>query len=268
MSYNPYEFNDGDLITEERINSLRAFGLTDANLSASANISWTKVDKTGSALTDFFTGPTIPLQFIPSGIVDPIVNADIASGANIDWSKINKTGSSLGDLGTRTISQITDFPSQSSQGGKVLSTDGSSLSWISQSTSIGLLAVNSTTSQIGPITSGPYVDTGLSVTFTSPSTSVFIFALGGGMYIGGANLSLYVGVQINGNDYNISHLKAPASSPNTSISTLAGGVLVTGLTAGNTYVAKLRAATNSASFGGYLNLDGSSRVTLGVLHLA
>lgn len=43
MPYDPFSFVSGDVITADRINSLRAFELTDANLSASANISLNKI---------------------------------------------------------------------------------------------------------------------------------------------------------------------------------------------------------------------------------
>jgi hypothetical protein len=59
-----------------------------------------------------------------------LVNADIDVSANIDWSKINKTGSSLADLATRTTANLTDFPSQTGNSGKYLTTNGlGTLSW-------------------------------------------------------------------------------------------------------------------------------------------
>jgi hypothetical protein len=58
-----------------------------------------------------------------------LTNSDIASGANIDWNKVSKTGSSLADLATRTTANLTDFPSQASNSGKYLKTDGTNLSW-------------------------------------------------------------------------------------------------------------------------------------------
>lgn len=263
MSYDPYEFNDADLITEERINSLRAFGLTDANVSASASIAWTKVNKTGSALTDFFAGPTIPLQFIPSGIVDPIVNADISSSANIDWSKINKTGSSLADLGTRTISQITDFPGQTGSSGKVLSTNGSALSWITSPNQFELLGI-AVSSGIS-VNSSSYVDAGPTVTFTATSTKVFGFILGSECntvtnttYNSGV---MYAGINLNGVDYTVGSIYKSNYTANSKV-TLAGGTIISGLTIGQTYTAKMRLVvsngfpepTKSGSIDGYVTM--------------
>lgn len=66
-----------------------------------------------------------------------LTNSDIASGAAIDWGKVSKTGSSLADLATRTTANLTDFPSQTSNAGKFLKTDGTSLSWATPSGSGG-----------------------------------------------------------------------------------------------------------------------------------
>jgi predicted aconitase len=58
-----------------------------------------------------------------------ITDTQVSASAAIAWSKISKTGSSLADLATRTTANLTDFPSQSGQSGKYLTTDGTVLSW-------------------------------------------------------------------------------------------------------------------------------------------
>lgn len=50
--------------------------------------------------------------------------SDIVS--DIAWSKISKSGAALSDIDP----DLTNFPSQAGNSGKVLSTDGESLSWI------------------------------------------------------------------------------------------------------------------------------------------
>lgn len=154
MAYDPFTFTSGDIITEDRINSLRAFDLTDSNLSSTANISWVKLNKTGSSLSDLSTrsasdlnSGTLPNSVFPnilpsssainltnlnaSSITTGVVSESVLP--NISWSKINKTGSSLADLSTRTTSNLTDFPSQTTNGGKFLTTNGSTLSWANSS---------------------------------------------------------------------------------------------------------------------------------------
>lgn len=51
----------------------------------------------------------------------------------LPWASVNKTGSSLGDLDTRSVVNLSDFPSQTGQSGKVLTTSGSALSWMTLS---------------------------------------------------------------------------------------------------------------------------------------
>jgi hypothetical protein len=226
MSYNPFLFTAGDVITQDRINSLRAFELTDANISATGGISWTKIDKSGSSLADLGTrsagdlnSGTLPLARL-SGITNTqiatnaaiaysklslsntllnndfasgaaiaysklnlsnsIVNNDIASGAAIAWSKVSKTGSSLADLATRTTANLTDFPAQSGNSGRYLTTNGSVLSWATVAASNrGLffkvdptvVAFNKTGNGTATIDAGTIIDVGgTTVTFTTDTS--------------------------------------------------------------------------------------------------
>jgi len=82
------------------------FALVDADIASAAAIAYSKLSLAGS-----------------------VVNADIATGAAIAWSKVSKTSSSLADLATRTTANLTDFPSQSGQSGKFLTTNGTALAW-------------------------------------------------------------------------------------------------------------------------------------------
>lgn len=83
-----------------------SFALVDADIASGAAIAYSKLNLSSS-----------------------VVDADIATGAAIAWSKISKTSSSLADLATRTTANLTDFPSQSGQSGKFLTTNGTALSW-------------------------------------------------------------------------------------------------------------------------------------------
>jgi len=80
MTYNPYTFNTGDVINAERINSLAADDLTDANIASTGSIAWTKVNKTGSSVTNFSNFPT------QSGNADKYLSSD---GANYIWQAIS-----------------------------------------------------------------------------------------------------------------------------------------------------------------------------------
>jgi hypothetical protein len=175
MSYSPFLFTAGDVINQDRINSLHAIDLSDLNFSSTGAISWSKLDKASGSIADFstrsagdLTTGTLSLDRL-SGITNTeiasgagiaysklnlsgslvdadvnsgagvvysklnlsgaITNADISSSAAIGWSKISKTGSSLADFTTRVTSNLTDFPTQSGNSGRYLTTNGSSLSW-------------------------------------------------------------------------------------------------------------------------------------------
>ena len=80
MTYNPYTFNTGDVINAERINSLAADDLTDSNIASTGSITWTKVNKTGSSVTNFSNFPT------QSGNADKYLSSD---GANYIWQAIS-----------------------------------------------------------------------------------------------------------------------------------------------------------------------------------
>ena len=80
-------------------------------VSASANIDWTKINKTGSALNDFddtsiVNSTNTVIKFdggLNKWVAGSVQNDQVASNANIDWTKINKTGSSLSDLDDTVI---------------------------------------------------------------------------------------------------------------------------------------------------------------------
>mgnify|MGYP006078279131 FL=1 len=80
-------------------------------VSASANIDWTKINKTGSALNDFddtsiVNSTNTVIKFdggLSKWVAGSVQNDQVASNANIDWTKINKTGSSLSDLDDTVI---------------------------------------------------------------------------------------------------------------------------------------------------------------------
>jgi hypothetical protein len=74
------------------------FALVDADIDATAAIAYSKLNLAGS-----------------------IVDADIDAAASIGWPKIDKTSASVEDL--------PDFPAQSGNNGKFLTTDGTALSW-------------------------------------------------------------------------------------------------------------------------------------------
>lgn len=100
-------------------------------------------------------------------------------------------------------------------------------------------------------TSTSFVDAAASVTFTAKSTSVYIEVFGGNCYAGTANTSaVFIGININGSDYTVCH----ANTTNSNIRVpFSGGTLVTGLTAGNSYTAKIRIKSNSASYTAGIN---------------
>lgn len=75
-----------------------SFALVNADIDAAAAIAYSKLDLAGS-----------------------IVNADIDAAAAIAWGKVDKTGASVEDL--------PDFPAQSGNNGKFLTTDGANLAW-------------------------------------------------------------------------------------------------------------------------------------------
>jgi hypothetical protein len=127
------------------------------------------------------------------------------------------------------------------------------------------LAATSSTSE-SSTSSSSYVDAAASVTFTAKSTSVYVQISGGGLYgtTGSNETNAFAAIQINGTDYAVTHntgdyvdSAARAKVP------FCGGVLVTGLTAGNSYTAKLRIRTGGTGTA-YVNSDGSSRQTITV----
>jgi hypothetical protein len=110
-----------------------------------------------------------------------ITDTQVSASAAIAWSKISKTGSSLADLATRTTANLTDFPSQSGQSGKYLTTDGTVLSWgtVASGSSRGLffkedptvVAFNKTGNGTATIDAGTIVDVGgTTVTFTTDTS--------------------------------------------------------------------------------------------------
>lgn len=114
------------------------------------------------------------------------------------------------------------------------------------------IAYNSSTAATST-TSSSYVDGAASVTFTAKSTSVYIQAQGGGFgcLSSGTTAYAYLAININGTDYPVSHSATQAGQ---TVGSFCGGVVVTGLTAGTSYTAKLRLArsVNTA----YLNFGG------------
>jgi hypothetical protein len=82
----------------DRDTAWATFALVNADIDAAAAIAYSKLSLTGS-----------------------VVNADIATGAAIGWGKVSKTGASVAD--------IPDFPTQSGQSGKFLTTNGTALAW-------------------------------------------------------------------------------------------------------------------------------------------
>jgi len=86
MTYNPYVFNTADVITADRINSLKAFEVGDANFSASANIDWVKVSKSGALIQDINGFPS------PIGETGKFLTTD---GSVLSWQTVS-LGSSEG----------------------------------------------------------------------------------------------------------------------------------------------------------------------------
>lgn len=113
--------------------------IVNADVSASAAIAYSKLSLSGSIVNaDVATGAAIAYSKL--SLSGSIVNADVNASAAIAWSKISKTSSSLADLATRTTANLTDFPSQTSNAGKFLKTDGSTLSWATPSGGGGFAA--------------------------------------------------------------------------------------------------------------------------------
>lgn len=115
-----------------------------------------------------------------------------------------------------------------------------------------LLAVGSSTA-ISSHFSASWANAAANVTFVSPGTSVYVQVSGGNIYsIGGYR----VGVNLNGTDYAVCDAYNPSSlsfGP-----PYAGGILVTGLTAGATYTATTRIWKCE------INRNGFSRQTIAV----
>jgi hypothetical protein len=119
-----------------------------------------------------------------------------------------------------------------------------------------LLASGSSTSDT-TTTSTSYVDAAASVTFTAKSSSVYAQISGGGAFAGSTLSRL--GINLNGTDYDVSHMNNSFSS--TGPVPFCGGIVVTGLSPGTSYTAKLRIK----SFHGFnvgVNSDGWSRQTI------
>lgn len=128
---------------------------------------------------------------------------------------------------------------------------------------LNILAVASTTSEQST-TSNTYDNVSPSVSFTPQTTSVLVAVFAGGAYMGSSTARATLGVNVNSVDYDISHWVA-GNDGTTAQATAAGAVLVTGLTAGNTYTAQTRLKNNGSSNSCAINRDGGSRATIIVL---
>ena len=129
------------------------------------------------------------------------------------------------------------------------------------------MSVGSSTSE-SSTTSGVYVDAAASVTFTAVATSAFIAGFGGGFFLGSGFTppkTASIAVNIDGVDYDICHFTSIANVDYNM--TFAGGVLVTGLTAGNSYTAKLRIKSGFSGQTVKINADGASRQTIVVFEI-
>lgn len=122
-----------------------------------------------------------------------------------------------------------------------------------------LIAEGASSSQTST-TSTSFVDAAATVTFTAKSTSVYIQVCGGGMSVNGSTITVFCAININGTDYTVTHADIAGSYQYP----YAGGVLVTGLTAGNSYTAKTRLRVSAATSTGYLVRSSSSRQTITV----
>ena len=118
-----------------------------------------------------------------------------------------------------------------------------------------LLASGSSTSQ-SLTSSASYVDAAASVTFTAKSSSVYAQISGGGAEA--AAVFIYLGINLNGTDYDVSHGKLPAAGVITV--PFCGGIVVTGLSPGTSYTAKLRIKASSSTV--VVNASGLSRQTI------
>ena len=117
-----------------------------------------------------------------SALGGTISDANVSASANIGWSKISKTGSSLADLATRTTANLTDFPSQTGQAGKYLTTNGSALSWdtVASGSSRGLffktdptiVVFNRTGNGTAEIMAGTIIDVGGTLVTFAAATAI------------------------------------------------------------------------------------------------
>ena len=125
---------------------------------------------------------------------------------------------------------------------------------------------NSSTSQ-SSTSSTSYVDAAASVTFTAGSSSVLILAAAGGfgVDIAAVAANVFLAVQIDGTDYAVCH--AYSADTDITYNGASGSIVVTGLTPGASYTAKLRIKVDQATAIGYLNNSGSSRQTITVIDL-
>jgi len=108
-------------MTQKKISELNAAGTLAGTevlpvVQSAATVKATVAQVLANLNASNLTSGTVPLARL-SGIT----NTEISASAAIAWTKISKTGSALSD--------IADFPSQTSNANKVLKTDGSAVSW-------------------------------------------------------------------------------------------------------------------------------------------
>jgi len=119
-----------------------------------------------------------------------------------------------------------------------------------------LLASGSSTSETATLSTS-YIDAAASVTFTAKSSSVYVQISGGGASPD-TNQTIFLGINLNGTDYTVSHSTGPASGyPHVPF---CGGIVVTGLSPGTSYTAKLRIRVSGGT--AYVNTVARSRQTI------
>lgn len=129
-------------------------------------------------------------------------------------------------------------------------------------TGIKKIYQNTSTSQSTTF-STTFVDGAASVTFTASGTSAYVFASSGSVYAQETTVaySAIIAVNINSTDRVIAshgYVTVPGSGGlPTEGNTVAGGILVTGLTKGSSYTAKIRFRSTSG-FVVHLNSGGTS----------
>lgn len=113
-----------------------------------------------------------------------------------------------------------------------------------------------------------YVDTGVSVTFTAKSSSVYVLFSPGSLGVNSTTDSYAIlGININSTDYRVCHNSTLYTNASRGTGSSAG-ILISGLTPGVSYTAKGRIAISNATRTAYINYYSDERQTISVFEIS